>query len=132
VTAVVDASLVVSGLVDSGPIGTWAEGLLAAEPLAAPHLMLVEAANILRRAARAGTISEDTAALAHGDLLALRVELFPYAPFADRAWALRDNLTLYDAHYVAIAESLGAPLATVDRRLRRAPGPRCDFLDPPG
>ena len=64
-TLVVDASLVVSALVDSGATGTWAESLLTAEPLSAPHLMPAEAANILRRAAAAGDISADAASMAH-------------------------------------------------------------------
>ena len=130
-TLVIDASLVVSALVDSGSTGTWAESLLATEPLSAPHLMPVEATNILRRAAMAGNISADAASMAHADLLDLRVELFPYAPFAARVWELRDNVTSYDAWYIALAESLGSRVATLDLRLARAPGPRCRFETPP-
>jgi predicted nucleic acid-binding protein len=74
VTLVVDASLVVAALVDGGDTGAWAESLLAAEPLSAPHLMPVEAANILRRAAGAGRMAADSASLAHVDLLDLRVQ----------------------------------------------------------
>jgi predicted nucleic acid-binding protein len=131
VTLVVDASLVVSALVDGGAAGSWAESLLAGEPLSAPHLMQVEAANILRRAAAAGEISADVAAMAHTDLLDLRVELFPYAPFAPRVWELRGNLTSYDAWYVALAELLGSRVATLDLKLARATGPRCGFDTPP-
>ena len=130
-TLVVDASLIVSALVDTGSIGTWAESLLAAGPLSAPHLMPAEAANVLRRAAVRGEISADVASMAHADLLDLRVELFPYAPFAARVWELRDNLTTYDAWYVALAEFLGSRIATLDRRLSRAAGPRCGFETPP-
>jgi predicted nucleic acid-binding protein len=130
-TLVVDASFVVAALVDSGAEGSWAESLLVSEPLAAPHLMPAEVANILRRAALSGDISEDTASLAHADLGALRVELFPYEPFASRVWELRMNATAYDAWYVALAEALEAPLATLDERLSRAPGSRCRFLTPP-
>lgn len=128
---VVDASLVVAALVDGGPVGTWAEGLLTAEHLAAPHLLPVEVANILRRSVLGSDLSADTAAMAHADLLALRLELFPYAPFAPRVWELRENVTAYDAWYVALAESLEADLATLDLRLSRAAGPRCAFLTPP-
>lgn len=130
-TLVVDASMVVAGLIDTGTEGTWAEPLLQQESLAAPHLMPVEAANILRRAQLASDISADIASIAHRDLLDLHVELFPYEPFAARAWALRDNVTCYDAWYIALAEMLGAPLATLDDRLARAPGPRCRFATPP-
>lgn len=129
-TLVVDASTVVAGLVDSGTVGMWAESLLGAPDLAAPHLMPVEVANILRRAALAGDISNDTAALAHGDLLQLRIALFPYEPFAERVWELRENVTAYDAWYVAMAESLDAPLATLDGKLSGAPGLRCRFSTP--
>ncbi|TDE08222.1 type II toxin-antitoxin system VapC family toxin [Jiangella asiatica] len=129
-TLVVDASLVVSALVDSGADGAWADSLLATQPLAAPHLMPVEAANILRRSATAGLISGDTAAMAHADLVALPLDLFSYAPFAERAWELRDNVTSYDAWYVALAEHLGCALATLDNRLAATPGPRCSFATP--
>jgi predicted nucleic acid-binding protein len=128
VTLVVDASMVVAALVDSGADGRWAESLLASDSLAAPHLIMAEAANILRRSALAGAISAEQASLAHADLLDLRVELFPYAPLALRIWELRENVTCYDAWYVAIAEALNAPLATLDARLAKAPGPRCRFM----
>lgn len=130
-TLVVDSGLVVAALVDSGADGTWADHLLATDHLAAPHLMPVEVANVLRRAATSGDISADTATLAHADLMSLRVELFSYEPFATRVWELRDNLTAYDGWYVALAESLDARLATLDMRLSRAPGPRCGFATPP-
>ena len=105
---------------------------MAAHKLVAPHLMPAEVTNILRRAAARGEISADAAALAHADLLALRVDLFPYEPFASRVWELRENLTAYDAWYVALAEALSAQLATLDGALRRASGPRCGFLTPRG
>ncbi|MHB1473021.1 MAG: type II toxin-antitoxin system VapC family toxin [Dermatophilaceae bacterium] len=130
-TLVVDASVVVAALIDPGLVGTWAESLLVSGPLAAPHLMPVEAANILRRSALAGDISSDVASLAHEDLLSLRLEHFPYLPFASRVWELRANVTTYDAWYVALAESLGARLATLDVRLSRATGTRCEFALPP-
>jgi len=131
VTLVIDASLVVSALVDTGDTGRWAESLLVSGPLSAPHLMPVEVTNILRRAAAKGEITPDVASMAHTDLLDLRVELFPYAPFAARVWELRDNVTAYDAWYVALAEFLGSDVATLDLRLAQAAGPRCGFRTPP-
>jgi predicted nucleic acid-binding protein len=131
VTVVVDASAVVAALVDNGSDGQWAGSELVRESLAAPHLMPVEAANILRRAVRAGDVSSDSAGQAHDDLVHLRVDLFPYEPLALRVWQLRDNLTAYDAWYVALAEALGAALVTLDERLSRAPGPQCAFRLPP-
>jgi predicted nucleic acid-binding protein len=129
-TLVVDSSFVVAALVDAGQVGTWADHLLATDDLAAPHLMPVEVANVLRRAAAAGQISADAAALAHADLLSLRVELFAYEPFATRVWELRESVTAYNGWYVALAESLGAGLATLDLRLTKAAGPRCAFATP--
>lgn len=122
---VVDASVVVAALVDSGPDGGWAEQVLTSGSLAAPHLLPAEVANVVRRAALAGKITADAATLAHADLRALRVDLFPYEPFAGRIWELRGNVTCYDAWYVALAEYLGCPLATLDDRLARAPGLKC-------
>jgi predicted nucleic acid-binding protein len=69
VILVLDASALVASLVDSGPDGDWVADVLRAAELAAPDLMPVEAANILRRAAQAGDIESSAATLAHGDLL---------------------------------------------------------------
>ncbi len=128
---VVDASVVVAAQVSNGPDGIWAERILAQDDLLAPHLMPAEAANIIRRLELRREISSDVASLSHEDLLTLAVHLIPYEVFAARAWELRSNVTAYDAWYVAIAEAYQAPLATFDRRLSRAPGPRCEFLVPP-
>jgi predicted nucleic acid-binding protein len=132
VTLVVDASAVVAALVDTGRDGRWAEGLLTTPGLAAPHLLPVEVVDVLRRAASSGEISHEVAALAHGDLHDLALDLFAFRPVAARVWDLRGDLSSYDARYVALAELLDAPLATLDRRLAGAPGPRCHFLRPDG
>ena len=131
-TAVVDASVLVAALVDSGPEGGWAESVLAEGTLAAPQLVLAEATNVLRRLGLAGDISRLEANSAQNDLLELDVELFPFAPFAVRVWELRKNLTNYDAWYVALAEALEIPLSTLDRKLGRAAGPKCSFNLPAG
>ncbi len=127
-TVVVDASVVVAALVDVGETGRWAEEILVSSQLAAPHLMPAEVANVLRRASFAGDISADVASLAHADLQAITVDLFPYRLIAERAWDMRQNITIYDAFYVALAELLDADLATLDERLARAPGTTCRFL----
>ena len=127
----VDASVVVAALVDGGPVGAWAESVLADNQLAAPHLLLVEVANILRRTSLAAQLSQDAADLAHADLLDLRVALFDYETVADRIWQLRHNVTTHDAWYVAVAERLDAPLVTLDRRLSTAAGRRCRSVLPP-
>ena len=127
---VVDASVIVAALVDGGERGAWAESALAESPLFAPALMPVEVANVLRRACLAGEISSDIGSQAHADLLDLPVELLPYEPFGPRVWELRENLTAYDAWYVAVAEWLDVPLATLDVRMPRSAGPRCAFRAP--
>ena len=130
-TVVADASVLVAVLVDSGREGKWSESAVAEGSLAGPELVLAEASNILRRLEQAGKISRLEANSAHRDLLRLDLELFPFAPFADRVWALRNNLTSYDAWYVALAEVFDCPLVTIDTKLSRASGPRCEILVPP-
>ena len=129
-TVVADASLLVAALVDYGREGEWAESILAENSSVAPELALVEASNVLRRLERAGGISPLEAAGAYRNLLQLDLELFSFAPFAERIWELRDNLTSYDAWYVALAESLGHPLATLDKKMHRAAGIECEVIVP--
>jgi predicted nucleic acid-binding protein len=78
----------------------------------------------------AGALPADAASLAYADLLDLRVELYPFAPFAARIWEMRDNVRCYDGWYLALAELLAAPLATLDLRLATAAGARCAFRTP--
>jgi len=131
VTLVVDASVVAAALVDSTSRGIWARDRLREGELAAPHLMPAEVSSVLRRTERSGELSTNIVAVAHADLLDLSVELFSFEPYADRVWQLRDNVTVYDAWYVALAETLGTSLATLDRRLATAAGPTCGFETPP-
>ena len=129
---VVDASVLVAALVDSGPHGEWAEQIVAAGSLDAPELVLVETANILRRLERAKRITAAEADAAYNDLMELSIELFSFEPFAERVWELRHNLTSYDAWYVALAEALRVPLATLDERLASSKGLACVFSTPHG
>lgn len=124
--------MLVAALVDAGPRGTWAEHVLAAGDLHAPELVRVETTNILRRFERAKLITPPEAHAAFEDLMQLSLDLSPFDPFADRIWELRNTLTSYDAWYVAVAETLELPLATLDERLAKASGPTCDFLTPRG
>lgn len=127
---VCDASAVVALLLDGGPDGRWAAEALAGSELAAPALMPFEAANIIRRHEISQQVSADQAAQAHADLIDLAVEQWPYELIASRAWALRSNLTSYDAGYVALAELLDTALVTLDRGLARAPGIHCSVATP--
>ena len=87
-----------------------------------PHLADVEVAQALRRYVREGALEADSAAVALENLKSLDLERHSHEPLLDRAWALRDNLTAYDAVYVALAEALECTLLTCDGRLARSPG----------
>lgn len=128
---VVDASVLVAALVDSGPEGRWAEEVVAVDYVAAPELVIVETLNVLRRLERSEELTVLEAASAQRDLQRLEIDLLPVRPFEDRIWRLRHNLTCYDAWYVSVAEALELPLATLDRRLVLATGPTCSFVTPP-
>lgn len=127
---VVDASVVVAALLDDGPEGEWAASVLTEPAVMAAHLMPAEVTQTIRRLVHAGSVGTDVAALALDDLADLAIPLFEFAPQAERVWELRDSVTAYDGWYVALAESYEVPLATLDRRLAGAAGPRCEFRLP--
>ena len=127
---VVDSSVLVAALVDTGPNGVWAEEILARGSLHAPELSMVEATNALRRLELAKKLTTAEANAAHEDLMLLDIELYSFEPFADRIWELRHAVTGDDAWYVALAEALKLPLATLDERVSRMPGLACKFLTP--
>lgn len=129
-SVVVDASVLVAATTDAGPEGVWAEQLIGEAELVAPHLVLVESTNIVRRLERTKHLSTLEATAALRDLLDLELLLVDFEPFAERVWELRRNLSSYDAWYVAVAEAFALPLATLDRRLSRAAGPTCRFVLP--
>ena len=130
-TKVVDASVNTAAPVGSGQEGRWGRWYTWLRPVGRSGVGSGGAGNILRRLERGEEISRIEASSAHGDLLRLDMELFPRAPFAERTWALRDNLTSYDAWYVALAEALDCSLATLDRMLSRASCPTCEIIAPP-
>jgi predicted nucleic acid-binding protein len=130
VSTVVDSSVLVAALIDTGPDGEWAERVLASGPLIAPGMVLAEVTNVLRRLELSGDVPTLEASAAFEDVMLLDIELLPFDPFAGRVWELRRNVTSYDAWYVAIAEVHDLPLATLDERLCKAAGPRCRFLNP--
>jgi len=92
------------------------------ETLHAPHLLSVEVAQVLRRYVAAGAVDAEDARAALDDLGAFDIAHYPHEPFLGRVWELRDNVTAYDAVYLALAEILGCPLLTFDARLASAPG----------
>lgn len=90
------------------------------ESLHAPHLLDVEVAQVLRRYTLAGEIDAARGRDALDDLDDLALERYPHGPLMPRIWTLRDNLTAYDAAYLALAEALGATLVTCDGGVHRA------------
>lgn len=124
---VVDASVLAVALADDGSDGDHARARLRGEVLAAPELVDLEVVSVLRRQNRAGAIDVRRAELALTDLAALPLQRASHIPLLPRCWELRENLTVYDASYIALAEVLEATLITGDRRLARSTGPRCDI-----
>jgi predicted nucleic acid-binding protein len=122
---VVDASVIVTGLGDDGDDGDRVRARLRNERLVAPHVIDLEVVSAWRRLVAAGHLDERRATLALADLGALRLERVPHRPLMDRCWELRNNLTVYDAAYVALAELMEVDLLTADARLAAAPGIRC-------
>ena len=122
---VVDASALIEALLRT-PAAEAVNGKLfdAATTLHAPHLIDVEIAQVVRRYAASGEIDAARGEAALADLADLRLHRYPHDLLLPRIWALRANLTAYDAAYVALAEALDAPLVTRDRKLAAAGGHR--------
>jgi predicted nucleic acid-binding protein len=120
---VLDASAVIELLLRT-PIGDGVARRIADEPLAAPHLIDVEVAQVMRRYERARSVTAPRGRQLLEDLVDLDATRYPHDVLLPRVWQLRANLTAYDAVYVALAEALGAPLVTCDGRLARATGHR--------
>jgi predicted nucleic acid-binding protein len=123
---VVDASVLAPALADDDADGDRVRLRLRGEQLVAPELVDLEVLSTLRRAVRAGRLDERRSGQALDDLAALPLRRVPHLPLLARAWELRDNLTAYDAAYVALAESLRALLLTADGGIEKASGVRCD------
>jgi predicted nucleic acid-binding protein len=124
---VVDAGIIAVVLADDGPDGDTARARLRGEDLTAPELLDLEVASVLRRQHAAGALDDRRAAFALDDLQAMPIQRAPHRHLLRRCWELRENITVYDAAYVALAELLQTVLLTADQRLARAPGPLCDI-----
>ena len=118
---VVDASAALAALLNAGP----AREALGGEQLHVPHLVDPEVASGLRRRVAAEQIAADAGWAALDAWRRLGMTRYAVHTLLDRVWELRDNLSAYDASYVALAELLGCSLLTADGRLGRAAGVRC-------
>jgi predicted nucleic acid-binding protein len=123
---VIDASAEVAILLN---IGQDVEGIRSriarpGETLHIPHLFEIEVLHALRSLTLRGTVSSERARLALDRLRDTRFVRYPHTAVTERIWELRENLTAYDAAYIALAEALDAPLVTTDARLARASGIR--------
>jgi predicted nucleic acid-binding protein len=122
---VLDASALLEFLLQT-PLGIRVEARLFRDEdeLHSPHLVDVEVTQGLHRLVRAGEVSPNRAADAMADLADLDLHRHPHLDLLTRAWKLRENVTAYDAMYVALAEALDAPIVTCDMPLAKAPGHR--------
>ena len=122
----VDASVVVTAISVAGGDGERSRSrLIEGAHLHAPELLDLEVLSVLRRRASSGDIDEAGTGVALEALGELPLTRYPHLPLLPRVWTLRTNLSPYDAAYVALAEELGCPLVTGDRRIARAPGIGC-------
>jgi len=119
---VIDTSAVLAALAERTSDAALVQRLADDGDLHAPHLIDIEILQALRRLVRGGKLSADRAEDVRTDVAALAITRYGHQPLADRVWALRDNLTAYDAVFVALSEALDVPLITCDARLAAAPG----------
>lgn len=118
---VLDASAAVLALLNDGD----ARRSLATGTVAIPHLADSEVASALRAQVLRGHVGASNAGVALARWASLGLRRLAVVGLLSRIWALRDNLSAYDATYVALAEALACELVTADARLAQAPGPTC-------
>ncbi|HEX5970076.1 MAG TPA: type II toxin-antitoxin system VapC family toxin [Intrasporangium sp.] len=124
---VVDASVLAVALLDDGPDGDHLRARLRGEELAAPSLIDLEVVSVWRGLARGGPLDARRVAYALDDLRALPLQRVDHGGMIMRCWELRENLTIYDAACVALAEALQSTLLTAGRRIGRASGSTCSI-----
>lgn len=125
---VLDASVAAPALAMDDEEGDRVRARIPEDEVFAPELIDLEVTSYVRRAVRFGLLEPVRAVEALADLALLPLERISHTPFLSRMWELRDNVTPYDAAYIALAETFDAPLLTADARLSRAPGIRCEVV----
>ncbi len=123
---IVDASVLAHALTDDGPVGQAGQAELARDVhWAGPEHLVVEVFSAIRGRLLGGKIDKRRAYDAVDALAALTIQLLPTVPLLHRMWQLRDNVSGYDAAYIAAAEAHGCTLVTADARLARTGGLQC-------
>ena len=123
---VTDASVLVDALVGFGrPGGLARDELRHRAVLEVPAIFGAEVTSALHALVAQGALSSIRATAALEQVRSIRTVQYPFEPFSKRVWELRDNVTVYGAWYVALAEWLGTDLVTADARLAATVGPRC-------
>lgn len=125
---VADASLVMASLLDVGSV----RATMSTVQIHAPHVVDSEVANAMRKHVRWGQLTADEGWQLLETFRWMAITRHATFSMLDRVWELRDNLSAYDAAYVALAEIIDCPLVTVDARISRAPGLRCTVTVLPG
>lgn len=123
----VDASVVAAVLTDPAETGDALRARLHNETITAPALMDIEVTSVIRKGVHAGRLEARAAQRALSDLRSMPWQEVSHGPLLSRVWVLRENVTAYDASYVAVAEMRNVPLLTLDARLARTTGPQCRF-----
>ncbi len=123
--AVTDAGVWIRAIVDEEPGGPARTRLAAERSVASPALIDLEFTNVLRGLVAKKSLGPRLAERALSEFVQAQIQRYAHLALLDRIWRLRDNLTAYDASYIALAELLGTYLLTIDRRLAGVPGIRC-------
>ncbi len=124
-TVTVDSSALIAAVTNFEYSEDAAGRAIASAQLIAPHVVDLEVAHGLRRLDRA---ADTDAAVAFRRYRLVSIRRYDHGPLMSRIWELRHNLSAYDAAYVALAETTGTPLLTLDRRIANAPGHHAEVI----
>lgn len=129
---VLDTSAMVEFLVGADPAADRIRDIVVGQGLAAPHAIDLECASTLRGLVQGRKLPAEEGERALELLARMGLKRYSHVPLLPRIWQLRHNMWPYDAAYVALAESLNAELVTLDGKIGRVPGLRCQVQNPAG